>query len=97
MVILFTCVLVLSRLFVKGGCTCETRIIGTNSQILCGPRQTRKILYMWKRAGKRSSLAQGQDHDRHIREVLQENSRSSMYKVYDNVTFAKKRRKTEML
>jgi hypothetical protein len=43
MVILFTCVLVLSHPVVKGECTCETRIVGTNSKILGGPRQTRKI------------------------------------------------------
>jgi hypothetical protein len=43
MTILFTCLLVLSHLVVKGGCTCETLTIGTNSKILGGPRQTRKI------------------------------------------------------
>ncbi len=41
--ILFTCVLVLSRPVVKGGCACETRILGKNSKLLGGPRQTRKI------------------------------------------------------
>ncbi len=43
MAMLFTCVLVLSRPIVKGRCTCETLIVGTNSEILGGPRQTRKI------------------------------------------------------
>jgi hypothetical protein len=47
-VILFTCVLVLSHPVVRGGCTCETEIVGTKSQILGGPKQTRR--YMWKRA-----------------------------------------------
>jgi hypothetical protein len=60
-VILFTCVLVLSRPVGKGGGTCETLIVGTNSQILGGPRQTRR--YMWKRAGKISSLAWERGHD----------------------------------
>jgi hypothetical protein len=41
--ILFTCVLMLSCPVVKGGCTCETWIVGTNSKILGGPRQTRKV------------------------------------------------------
>ncbi len=40
--VLFTCVIVFSHPVVKGGCTCETRIVGTNSQILGGPRQTMK-------------------------------------------------------
>ncbi len=43
MAILFTWVLVLSCPIVKGRCTCETQIVGTNSEILGGPRQTRKI------------------------------------------------------
>jgi hypothetical protein len=41
--ILFTCVLVLSCPGVKGGCMCETWIIGTNSKILGEPKQTRKV------------------------------------------------------
>jgi hypothetical protein len=48
---------------------------------------------MWKRAGKRSSLAWEQGHDRRIREVLQEDSRSRMQKVYDNITYVKRRKK----
>ncbi len=48
-------------------------------------KQTRKIQYMWKRAGKRFSLTRGRGQDGCIREVLQESSCSSMYKVYDNV------------
>ncbi len=40
---------------------------------------------MWKRTGKRFSLTRGQGHGGRIREVPQEDSRSSMYKVYDYV------------
>jgi hypothetical protein len=48
--------------------------------------------YMWKRAGMRFSQIRGQGHVRRIREVLQEDSCLSMYRVYDNVTYAKKKR-----
>ncbi len=48
---------------------------------------------MWKRAGKRFSLTQGRGHDGRIREVLQESSRSSMYKVYDYVIHERKKKK----
>jgi hypothetical protein len=48
---------------------------------------------MRKRAGMKLSLIRGPDHDRRIREVLQESNRSSVYKVYDNVIYAKKKRK----
>ncbi len=56
--------------------------------------QDKQGRYMWKRAGKEFSLARGQGHDGCIREVLQEDSRSSMYKVYDNVTYAGKKKET---
>jgi hypothetical protein len=46
-------------------------------------RTNKKDTYMWKRTGKRFSLTQKQGHDGHIREVQQEDSRSSMYKVYN--------------
>ncbi len=59
--------------------------------------QDKQGRYMWNRAGKRFSLARGRGHGRRIREVLQEDSRSSMYKVYDNVTYAKMKKETEML
>ncbi len=41
---LFTCTLVLSCLASKWGFECETWVVGTNSKILGGPEQTRKIL-----------------------------------------------------
>jgi hypothetical protein len=50
---------------------------------------------MWKRAGKRSSLAWERGHEEPIREELQEDSRSSMYKVFENITYVKRRKKTE--
>ncbi len=51
--------------------------------------------YMWKRAGKRFSLTRGRGYDGRIREVLQESSRSSTYKVYANV-ICKKEKKAKM-
>ncbi len=45
--------------------------------------QDKQGRYMWKRAGKKFSLTRGRDHEGRIREVLQENSCESMYKVYD--------------
>ncbi len=45
--------------------------------------QDKQERYMWKRTGKRFSLTQKQGHDGRIREVQQEDSRSSMYKVYN--------------
>ncbi len=47
---------------------------------------------MWKRAGKGLSLIGGQGHDGRIHEMLQEDSRSSMYRVYDDITYAEKKR-----
>ncbi len=48
--------------------------------------QDKQGRYMWKRAGQRFSLTRERGHDRCIREVLQEDSRSSMYKVYDYIS-----------
>jgi hypothetical protein len=47
--------------------------------------QDKQGRYMWKKTGKRFSLTRGRGHDGHIHEVLQEDNRSSMYKVYDYV------------
>ncbi len=91
--ILFTCVLVLSCPVVKWGCMCETWIVGTNSKILGGPRHTRKVHVEEGRQEIQSNPRTS--HDRRICKVLQESSHSSMYKVYDNVTYAKEK-KTEM-
>jgi hypothetical protein len=55
--------------------------------------QDKQGKYMWKRAGKRFILTQGQDHDRRIREVRPESGCSNMYKVYDNVICAKEKKK----
>ncbi len=43
--ILFTCIAVLSRLIVKGGCICELRSVEANNRLLGGPRQTRNLQY----------------------------------------------------
>jgi hypothetical protein len=47
---------------------------------------------MLKGVGKRFSLIQGRGHDGSIRKVPKEDSRSSTYRVYDDVTYAKKKR-----
>ncbi len=47
--------------------------------------QDKQERYMWKRAGQRFNLTRERGHDRHISEVLQEDSCSSMYKVYDYI------------
>ncbi len=52
--------------------------------------QDKQERYKWKKAGKRFSLTQEQDHDGRIHEVLQEDSRSSMYKVYDCIIVSEK-------
>jgi hypothetical protein len=56
------------------------------NKILGGPGQTRKIHVeeSWPevQSGPRRKK---RGHDRRIREVLQEDSRSSMYKVYDYI------------
>jgi hypothetical protein len=57
--------------------------------------QDKQGRYMRRKAGKRFSLTRGQGHDGHIHEVLQESSRSSMYKLYDNVICVKEK-KAEM-
>jgi hypothetical protein len=49
--------------------------------------QDKQEWYMWKRANKRFSLTRGRGHDKRIREVLQEESRSSMYRIYDDITY----------
>jgi hypothetical protein len=54
--------------------------------------QDKQGRYMWKRAGKRFSLTRGRGQDGRIREVLQESSHSSMYKVYNNIIYVEKRR-----
>ncbi len=53
--------------------------------------QDKQRRYIWKRDGKRLNLTRGRGQDGHIREVLHESSRSSMYKVYDNVICMKKK------
>ncbi len=55
--------------------------------------QDKQGRHIWKRAGNRFSLTRGRGHDGHIRQELQESSHSSMSKVYDNIIYAKKKRK----
>jgi ribosomal protein L15E len=45
--------------------------------------QDKQGRYMRERISKRFSLTQERGHEGHICEVLHEDSRSSMYKVYD--------------
>jgi hypothetical protein len=75
---LFTCTAVLSHLAVKGEWMCEIWIIGTNSMLLCGPRQTRKIQY-----GRESR--KGSVYPRTRPEGAERSSRSSMYKMYISI------------
>jgi hypothetical protein len=88
--ILFTCVLVLSCLVAREGAQVKHESMEQTAKYWVG--QDEQGRYMWKRPGKRFSLTQGQGHDRHICEVLQEDSRSSMYKVYDYVICIRKKR-----
>jgi hypothetical protein len=77
---LFTCIAVLSRLVVKGGCIGEIWIVGTNNKLLGGLRQLRKIQFGrdWQeaqsnpRTRSRWTCSRGASRD----------SSSSMYKVY---------------
>ncbi len=59
--------------------------------------QDKQGRYLWKRAGKRFSLTRGRGQDGLIREMLQESSCSSIHKVYCNVMYVKKGKKTEKL
>jgi hypothetical protein len=52
--------------------------------------QDKQGRYMWKRAGQRFSLTRERGQDEHIHEVLQEDSHSSMYKVYDYIIVLEK-------
>jgi hypothetical protein len=77
-IMLFTCTLVRSHPDSKEGVRCETPPTEINSKILgrvwqqdaCSERGTRRRL----------SLSLQRGHERHIREVLQEDGSSSMYK-----------------
>jgi hypothetical protein len=44
---------------------------------------------MRERISKRFSLTQERGHEGHIRQVLHDDSRSGMYKVYDYVIYVK--------
>ncbi len=79
--IFFTCMLVFHCPIGKGGRTCETWNNRTNSKILGGPRQTRMIHVEEGWQEVQSCLIRGRGHDGCIPEVLQEDSRSSMYTV----------------
>ncbi len=89
MPILFSCVSLLSRLVVHAHVKHES--VEQTARYWVGQDKQRR--YLWKRVGKRICLTRGQSQDGRIREVLHESSRSSMYKVYDNVIHKKKRRK----
>jgi hypothetical protein len=52
--------------------------------------QDKQGRYMWKRSGQSFSLNRERGHDGCIREVLQEDSRSSMYKVNDYIIVLEK-------
>jgi hypothetical protein len=78
--ILFTCMLVLAVQLAREGAHVKHEMMGKTARYWVG--QDKQEWYMWNRAGKRLSLIRGRGHDRCIREVLQEDSCSSMYRVY---------------
>ncbi len=51
--------------------------------------QDKQGRYMRRRTSRRFSLTPERGHEGRIREVLQEDSRSSMYKVYDYIVYVK--------
>jgi hypothetical protein len=77
-VVLFTCTLVRSHPDSNEGVRCETRPIGISSKIL-GETWQQEIHSEWK-ARRRLGLSLDRGHERCIREVLQEDGCSSMYK-----------------
>jgi hypothetical protein len=79
MAVLFTCALVLSCLAGKGGCECETRAVKHTARYWVG--QNKQGRHLWKKASKRFSLSLTRGHAGRIREVLQADGRSSMYKA----------------
>ncbi len=77
---LFTCTLVLSCPVGKEGFEHETWAVGVNSKILGGPKQIRRMLM--EESSKDLSLTLDWSHEGRLREVLQENGRSRMYKLW---------------
>jgi hypothetical protein len=77
---LFTRTLVLSRPFGKEGFERETWVVGVNSKILGGPKQIRRMLM--EQSSKSLNLTLDWGHEGRICKVLQEDGRSSMYKLW---------------
>jgi hypothetical protein len=78
---LFACTLVLSRPVGKEGFERETWAIGVRKQqVLGGPKQIRRILM--EESSKSFSLTLDWGHEGRISEVLQEDGRSCMYKLW---------------
>ncbi len=77
---LFTCTLVLNLTAGKGGFEHETWAVGVNRKILGGPKQIRRMLM--GEGSKSLSLTLDWGHEGHTREVLKEDGRSNMYKLW---------------
>jgi hypothetical protein len=64
----------------REGARVKLEIVGQTTRYWVG--QDKQEWYMWEKVGMRFSLIQGRGHGGHIRSVIQEDSRSSMYGVY---------------
>jgi hypothetical protein len=89
--VLFTCVLVLRCPLSREGACVKHESLEQTARYWVGQDKQEGIC--GREQAMQSNLRTS--HDRRICELLQESSRSSMYKVYDNVIYAKDK-KTEM-
>jgi hypothetical protein len=71
--------LVLNAQLAREGLSLKHEPLEANSKILGGPRQKRRMLI--EESGKSLSLTLDRGHEGRIREVLQEDGHSSMYKL----------------
>ncbi len=78
-VVLFTCTLVLSRQSARKELSAKYELLEQTARYWVGQS---KQEYTWgKRTSKRHSLTLDQGHEGHIREVLQEDGHSRMYRT----------------
>jgi hypothetical protein len=78
-VVMFSCTLVLSRQSARKGLSAKYDLLEQTARYWVGQS---KQEYIWgKRTCKRHSLTLGRGHEGCFREVLQEDSRSSMYRT----------------
>ncbi len=77
--VLFTCTLVLNRQLVRKGLNVKHEPLEHTARYWVG--QSKQEIYLGKRTSKRLSLTLDRGHEGRIREVLQEDGRSSMYEI----------------